>query len=149
MTGIREMLDATDPDLRPFKERGGKILSYFGWADSALNPLMEVEYYEEVQRLIGTETEDFFRLFMVPGMFHCRGGVGTDVIDAMTPLIEWVESGTPPDRLVAAQMEGGEVRRTRPLCPYPQVARHDGSGDPDEASSFVCVEPGMATEVAR
>jgi feruloyl esterase len=149
MSGISEMLDATDPDLRPFRDRGGKILSYFGWADAALNPLMEVEYYEEVQGLMGTDVEGFFRLFMVPGMFHCRGGVGTDVIDAMTPLIEWVESGVPPDRIVAAQMDGGELTRTRPLCPYPRVARHDGAGDRDEASSFVCVEPDMAAAAGR
>jgi len=71
---------------------------YFGWADPQLNPRMGVEYYEQVLDKMGTSTADFFRLFMVPGMFHCGGGVGTSVFDVATPLVNWVESGTPPDR---------------------------------------------------
>ncbi|WP_178133185.1 tannase/feruloyl esterase family alpha/beta hydrolase [Vineibacter terrae] len=138
---IRELLNATSTDLSAFRNRGGKALMYFGWADTALNPLMGIDYYMRVSERLGPSTRDFFRLFMVPGMFHCRGGVGVDRIDALTPLINWVENGIAPDRIVGSRLEAGKVVRTRPLCPYPQVARHDGSGSVDEAASFTCAAP--------
>jgi tannase/feruloyl esterase len=138
---VRGALDATDPDLSRFKARGGKIVSYFGWADPALNPLMAVEYYERVMRRIGTSTPDFYRLFMVPGMFHCSGGVGTSTFDALTPLVEWVEQGAAPASIVASRVVDGKVVRTRPLCPYPEVAKYRGTGGVDEASSFACRRP--------
>jgi len=138
---IRTLLDATDPDLSDFASRGGRILMYFGWADPALNPMMGVNYYEDVRRTMGAATDGFLRLFMAPGMFHCRGGFGPDRFDPMTPLIAWVEEGRAPERIEAAQMEGETVRRTRPLCPYPQAARYSGSGSLDEAASFACVAP--------
>ncbi|WP_163602736.1 tannase/feruloyl esterase family alpha/beta hydrolase, partial [Klebsiella pneumoniae] len=78
--------------------------------------------YERALARNGPGTPDFFRLFMVPGMFHCRGGLGTDRFDAMTALINWVEGGRAPASLNAARVEQGRVVRTRPLCPYPQVA---------------------------
>ena len=89
----------------------------------------------------GAGTRDFFRLFMVPGMFHCRGGFGPDRLDALTPLINWVEGGRAPEAIVAAQEESGAIVRTRPLCPYPRVARLTGSGNASDASSFVCRDP--------
>ncbi|MDP6579752.1 MAG: tannase/feruloyl esterase family alpha/beta hydrolase [Vicinamibacterales bacterium] len=139
---VREMLDATDPDLSAFHAIGGKMITYFGWADAALNPLMGVSYYENVQATLGPQTtSEFYRLFMVPGMFHCRGGLGTDRFDALTPLINWVEGDTAPDRIAAARVEDGDVTRTRPLCPYPQVATYTGSGSIDDASNFVCAVP--------
>jgi feruloyl esterase len=141
MDAIRRLLNANDADLRPFKARGGRILMYFGWADTALNPLMGIDYYERVNAAVGTTTPDFMRLFMVPGMFHCRGGIGADRFDALTPLIEWVENGAAPERLNASRVEGGKTVRTRPLCPYPQAARHDGKGSPDDAASFSCAAP--------
>jgi Tannase and feruloyl esterase len=114
---------------------------YFGWADTALTPYMAVDYYEKALAVNGPETKDFFRLFMVPGMFHCRGGVGPDRFDAMTALIDWVERGVAPASLTASRVENGAVVRTRPLCPYPQVARHGGAGSIDAAASFTCAEP--------
>jgi hypothetical protein len=111
---------------------------YFGWADTALNPLMGVNYYEKVSARFGASTADFFRLFMVPGMSHCRGGVGTDQCDFLTALIEWVEKGVAPKQIVASQSRDGKDIRTRPLCPYPQVAKYNGNGKPDDARSFVC-----------
>ncbi len=119
-------------------DRGGKIVMYFGWADTALNPLMGVDYYEKVSARFGPSTTDFFRLFMVPGMAHCRGGVGTDQCDFLTALVEWVEKGVAPNRIVASQSRDGKLIRTRPLCPYPQVAKYKGAGNPDDAQSFVC-----------
>ena len=140
MGEIRAILDATDPNMRTFRRRGGKILSYFGWADTALNPQMATSYYESVIREMGKgETRDFYRLFMVPGMFHCGGGLGADRFDALEPLIAWVERGHVPQDIVASRVEGNETARTRRLCPYPESSRYKGSGDADSASSFECV----------
>jgi len=138
---ISNILDAKNPDLSRFKARGGKIVMYFGWADTALNPLMGIDYYEQVNARFDASTKDFFRLFMVPGMAHCRGGVGTDQYDCLTRLVEWVEQGVAPNQIVATQSRDGKVIRTRPLCPYPQVAKYNGTGNPDEAQSFVCATP--------
>jgi len=136
-----QILNATDTDLSAFERHGGKLLMYFGWADPQLNPLMGVEYYEKVVEKMGNATPDFFRLFMVPGMFHCGGGIGTSVFDAATPLLKWVESGAPADQIAATRVVDGKVVRSRPLCPYPQVARYKGSGSIDEAANFSCVRP--------
>jgi len=134
---IRSIVDATNPDMSEFASRGGRILGYFGWSDPALNPLMGVNFYEQVRDTMGEEeTSDFYRLFMVPGMFHCTGGYGTDEFDAVTPLIDWVERGIAPERITARQ---AEPARSRPLCPYPQVARYGGSGDVNDAANFSCV----------
>jgi tannase/feruloyl esterase len=134
----RTVLDATDPDLSRFKTRGGKIVSYFGWADPALNPMMGIKYYESVTQKMGPSTTDFYRLFMVPGMYHCSGGTGVSTFDALTPLVEWVEKGVAPRAIVGSRLVDGKVVRTRPLCPYPQVAQHTGTGSIDEAASFSC-----------
>jgi hypothetical protein len=117
------------------------LIMYFGWADPQLNPMMGVEYYEKVAEKMGSSTGDFFRLYMVPGMFHCRGGIGTSVFDAATPLVNWVESGKRPEQIIASRVVDKKVDRTRPLCVYPQVARYQGSGSIDEAKNFTCVKP--------
>ncbi|HTR86458.1 MAG TPA: tannase/feruloyl esterase family alpha/beta hydrolase [Reyranella sp.] len=137
----RALLNATNPDLTGFRRRGGKLLMYFGWADTALAPLMGVDYYEKAVAANGAGTTDFARLFMVPGMFHCRGGAGPDRLDGLTALINWVENGTAPQSIVATKMVQGKVVRSRPLCPYPQVARYSGSGSIDEAANFACKAP--------
>ncbi len=138
---VRQILDATDPDLSAFKKRGGKLLMYFGWADPQLNPRMGVEYYEDVLAKMGPATPEFARLFMVPGMFHCGGGVGTSTFDVATHLVDWVEAGKAPDVIQASRIVNSQVVRTRPLCPYPQVARYKGTGSIDEAANFSCVKP--------
>jgi hypothetical protein len=122
MVAIREILDAVDPDLTRFKKRGGKIISYFGWADTALNPLRTVAYYEEVGETMGASRHDFVRLFPVSGMFHCAGGQGVGRFDA---LVDWVEAGVAPETFVAEREENGTVTLSLPLCPYPKVARRD------------------------
>lgn len=141
LAGIHKILDATDPDLSEFEKRGGKLLMFHGWADQALNARMSVEYYNSVQQRMGLSVPDFFRLFMVPGMFHCGGGVGTSTFDMLTPLMAWVERGVAPDRISAARIVNGKTVRTRPLCPYPQVARYKGSGGIDAEENFTCAAP--------
>jgi hypothetical protein len=133
--------NAKDTDLTRLRARGGRILMTYGWADQILQPLMGVRYYEQAVQRNGPRTRDFFRLFMVPGMTHCAGGNGTDRFDPMTVVINWVEKNRAPDRILAAQAVGDRVLRTRPLCPYPQVARFSGSGSIDEAANFRCVNP--------
>ena len=114
---------------------------YYGWADQALNPRMGVEYYEAVRQKMGAGTGGFFKLYMMPGVFHCGGGVGPASFDPLNPLINWVEKKQPPESLRAEQVDGGKVVRSRPLCPYPQVAKYKGSGSADEAENFTCAEP--------
>ncbi|MGC4051165.1 MAG: tannase/feruloyl esterase family alpha/beta hydrolase [Paludibaculum sp.] len=138
---LRHIIDANDPDLTAFRKHGGKLIMYFGWADPQLNPRMGVEYYEQVLATMGDSTGDFFRLFMVPGMFHCGGGVGTSQFDATTPLLRWVEESKAPARIEAARVVQGTVVRTRPLCAYPEVARYKGSGSIDDAANFSCGKP--------
>jgi hypothetical protein len=134
--------NATNPDLSAFRARGGKLLMTYGWADAILQPLMGIEYYERALAHNGPDTPDFFRLFMMPGVAHCGGGIGPDRHDAVTAVIDWVETGMAPDVMIASQVTGGTVTRTRPLCPYPQVARYRGNGSTDEAGNFGCVGVG-------
>jgi hypothetical protein len=133
--------DAKNPDLSKFKNHGGKLLMTYGWADSILQPMMGVNYYEQAAAKNGADTTNFFRLFMVPGMSHCSGGIGPDQHDPMTAIINWVEKGKAPDSIVASRAVNNKVVRTRPLCPYPQVARYSGQGSIDDAANFKCVAP--------
>jgi len=133
--------DAKDPDLSKFRKRGGKVLMTYGWADSILQPMAGVNYYEQAVAKNGPATSDFFRLFMVPGMAHCGGGIGPDRHDPVTAMINWVEKDKAPDSMVASRVVDNKVVRTRPLCAYPQVARYSGSGSIDEAANFRCVAP--------
>ncbi|WP_162806500.1 tannase/feruloyl esterase family alpha/beta hydrolase [Sphingosinicella terrae] len=139
---IGRMLGAWDPDLRHFRDRGGKLIVYHGWADALLSPYNSIAYYEAVARELAPEDEgDFFRLFMVPGMDHCRGGSGTDQFDALAAIVAWVELDRAPDAILASGRTPGGGTRTRPLCPHPQVATYDGSGSADEAANFTCAFP--------
>jgi feruloyl esterase len=139
MAAFSRLIDATDPDLSNVKKRGGKIIHYHGWADALVNPEMSVDYYQSVLRKMGErQTKDFYRLYMVPGMFHCAGGVGCDRVDWFTPLVEWVEKGIAPGAFTGERLERGTIVRTRPLCAYPEVARYKGQGDINKAEHFTC-----------
>jgi hypothetical protein len=133
--------DAKNPDLSKFKKHGGKLLMTHGWADSILQPMASVNYYQQAVAKNGPATSDFFRLFMVPGMAHCGGGIGPDRHDPMTAMIDWVEQDKAPVSMVASRVIDNKVVRTRPLCPYPQVARYSGQGSIEEAANFRCVAP--------
>jgi feruloyl esterase len=135
-----KIADAKDPDLSKFRKSGGKLIMTYGWADQILQPLQGVRYYESVEAK-NKNAPEFARLFMVPGMTHCAGGIGPDRNDAVTAVIDWVEKGKAPDQIIASKVTNNQVVRTRPLCPYPQVARYKGTGSIDDAANFACVAP--------
>lgn len=146
-------VNAIDPDLRAFESHGHKLLVYHGWADPLVVPGEAINYREAVlarrQRnarakaspaAVQRETDRFYRLFMVPGMAHCGGGPGLTEFHGMDALVKWVEQGVAPDSIVASGKPGG-VAVERPVCRYPQVAKYRGSGNVNEAASFVCADP--------
>ncbi len=142
LAGYAALSNAMNPDLHKLKQRSGKIIHYHGWADQMATALMSVGYYDSVLAKMGEKaTKDFYRFYLIPGMFHCRGGVGCDTVDWLTAMVDWVEKGKAPERLLGAHVEGGVRKRTRPLCPYPQVARYKDAGSIEVAESFICVGP--------
>lgn len=138
-----EPLDARDPDIRPFINRGGKLLMYHGLTDPGIPPAVSLTYYQAaLARLSGRKSpKDDIRLFLVPGMNHCGGGDGPNEFDALTALEQWRESGKAPTQIIAEHQTNGAVDRTRPLCAYPQVAVYKGTGSTDEAANFTCAAP--------
>ena len=127
-------------DLSGLKKHGGRLLMYTGWMDPVVPPQDTATYYEGVVKTMGglEKTREFFRFFAAPGMGHCSGGPGPNTFDALGALEQWVEHGVAPDKLIASHATAGKIDRTRPLCPYPQVARYKGTGSIDEAANFVC-----------
>jgi feruloyl esterase len=136
-------INAIDPNLKKFKAHGGKLIMYHGWADALIPPQNSINYYNSVVKAMrgAKKTEDFFRLFMVPGMGHCFGGEGPCDFDALAALEQWVEHGKAPDTIIASHSTAGKVDRTRPLCVYPRVAKYKGTGSTDEAANFACAAP--------
>jgi len=160
------LFDATSPDLRPFAASGGKLILWHGWADPHISPLTTIAFHEALEKEMGTAAvADFERFYLLPGVYHCGQGEGMASVDFLTPLMSWVEDGTAPDAVVTrAQTDGGNsfglpttrdkappagasavpaeppVLRSRPVYPYPALARYVG-GDPNAAASFVRGEP--------
>ena len=134
-------IDAHTFDLSPFQAHGGKLLLYHGWADQLIPPGNTVIFYNGVLGKMGSKQNDWLRLFMVPGMTHCVGGQGTDQFNKMAVLERWREAGEAPARITAAHVTNGQVDRTRPLCPYPQVAMYTGTGSTNDAANFSCKAP--------
>jgi feruloyl esterase len=134
-------IDANNPDLSAFQKNKGKLVMYHGWADPVVPPEDGIRYYESVAGAMGgiPNIVSFFRLFMVPGMGHCNGGPGPSTFDGLGTLDKWVTDGSAPERIVASHSTNGTVDRTRPLCPYPQIARWKGTGSSDDAAQFACV----------
>jgi Tannase and feruloyl esterase len=157
----RSVMDTWNPDLRRFRDRGGKLIVYHGWGDDAISPLNTITYFrmvidktsggpkaadapapeDENFRKAAQKTGEFMRLFMVPGMNHCGGGPGPNTFDAVTALANWVEKKQAPDVLLGSHMTDGVADLTRPLCPYPQVAQYSGQGDVKDAANFSCTMP--------
>ena len=137
----RGVNNAINPDLGPFQLAGGKLLLYHGWADNLIAPLGTINYYRDVLTTMGgaEQTGSFARLFMIPGTGHCGGGPGCDTFDKVGVLEQWVEHGSAPEKIVAAHRTNGVPDMTRPLCPYPEVAKWTGSGSTNDAASFSCV----------
>jgi feruloyl esterase len=155
-------VNASSADLSKFRSRGGKILMYSGWADPTGPPMDAVDYYKRVEEASGARqnTESFFRLFMVPGMAHCGGGPGPNIFggygppapvspeikhdserDVLSALVRWVEKGSAPEYIIASHVTDARVDRTRPICPYPKIARWKGKGSSDDARNFTCTQP--------
>jgi hypothetical protein len=138
--GLGSVCNADDPDLSAFKAAGGKLIHYDGWADQATGPYQTYEYFQDVLATMGSaQVDDFYKLYMIPGMAHCGGGTGCyDTSALFAALMNWVENSVEPASYTGTRADGV---RTRPMCPYPKVARYLGEGSIDDAASFTCVEP--------
>jgi feruloyl esterase len=154
---LAKVLNATSIDLSEFREHGGKLLMYHGWADPLIPSQSSINYFNALLKRAADEpqqarfdnddsllsaTQKYARLFMVPGMYHCSGGPGPNVFDALTPLVNWVEAGTAPQTILATKFVNDTppaVQMTRPLCLYPKVAKYNGSGSTSIAANFTCV----------
>jgi hypothetical protein len=132
-----QILNATNPDLDAFKAKGRKLIMWHGWADPALTPLATINYHEQVRKR-DPSSADYLRTFMMPGVLHCAGGAGPDNADWTGAIVDWVEKGNAPSRVIARKMANGAPIRTRPLCAYPQKAEYKGTGSTDDEASFVC-----------
>jgi feruloyl esterase len=141
------MMDSDDPNLSAFVAHGGKLLLYHGWNDAAIPAAATVDYYAAVRRTLGVSADAQVRLFLVPGMMHCLGGVGPTDFDMLEQIDRWSETGAAPERIVATEYDppavfgharDAKVVRTRPLCPWPKVAHYNGSGSSDNEASFSC-----------
>jgi feruloyl esterase len=140
-----DVLATDNPDLSGFRDRGGKLVVWHGYADPLIYADGTIDYYTRVQQQMGgaEKTAQFMRLFMAPGVGHCGGGSGPAPSGQFEAVVKWVEDGQAPQTLQAvARDQAGEVTRTRPLCPYPLVARYKGQGSIDEAASFECKTEG-------
>ncbi len=133
------ILNATSTDLSAFRDRDGKIIYWTGWSDLALAPEGTIDYYERLEA-DDASARDYARLYMLPGVLHCSRGPGPDRVDWVEAIRAWVEEDRAPERLVASKLDPeGHEMLTRPVCPYPQVAEYDGSGDVNDEKSFRCV----------
>ena len=139
---LSHVLDAVNPDLRDFKSQGGKLIIYHGWNDPGVMPQRTIDYYNQIVAFAGRVTggdgrafsDEYTRLYMMPGMGHCRGGAGPDQADFIGSLVDWVENDNAPDRIIASKADGS---MSRPLCPHPQLAAYE-RGDTDNSDSFRC-----------
>ena len=138
---VGTIINAVNPDLSAFKARGGKLLLYHGWNDTAISPGNTINYYSSVLSKMGTKQDNWIRLFMAPGVAHCGNGPGPNQFNFMAALERWRESGIAPDSITAYHVTNNRVDLTRPLCVYPELAQYKGTGSTNDASSFTCKAP--------
>jgi feruloyl esterase len=151
-------LNATDPNLEPFRDRGGKLILYHGWSDAAIPANSSIEYYDRVVATMGqAATDSFLRLYLVPGAWHCGGGPGVNYFygdrgtrgdaehNISAALEQWVEKSVAPPTIIATKYNDDNptkgIKMTRPLCAYPQIAKYKGTGDTNDAANFLCAAP--------
>ena len=137
---LASIADATDTDLSGLKAAGGKLILWHGWVDAALTAYASIDYFEAVEKS-DPDVRDYFRLFMMPGVFHCAGGPGPDRVDWVSAIEDWVERGNPPEQPPASRVIDGKLQKTRPLCVHPERAVYKGGGNPNEAANFACKAP--------
>lgn len=143
---LAPVINAMNPDLGAFRARGGKVIQYHGLDDPVVPATDSIAYHERVVAHAGDKgaVADFYRLFLAPGVAHCGGGPGPNVLEFQAALETWVERGRAPERIVATRLAGdvgsGQVEYSRPLCPFPERARWNGVGDPSKAESFDCID---------
>ncbi|OQW88390.1 MAG: tannase [Rhodoferax ferrireducens] len=158
------LFDATNPDLSKFQAAGGKLILWHGWADQHISPLTTVAYHEAILKQMGKdEAAKFQRLYLLPGVYHCGKGEGPSAVDFLTPMMDWVERAIPPEAVITQTPSGNgnnfgqppseargpkpaepnmpKVKQSRPVYPYPAVAKYQGAGDPNSAASYVKAEP--------
>jgi feruloyl esterase len=135
------IVNATNPDIDTFRKHGHKLIMYHGWSDWLVPPGESINYYNAATAR-NPDSDQSLRLFMVPGMSHCSNGPGATHFDALGAMVDWVERGVAPDRMIASKLPPGETTGKpilqRPLCPYPRNAQYQGSGDPNDAANFIC-----------
>jgi feruloyl esterase len=133
------LYDATNPDLSAFQKAGGKLILWHGWADQHISPRYTIQYYEAVQKQMGASAADqFLRMYLIPGVGHCGGGEGLDSIDLVSRITGWVEQGTTPAAVTTYKLDtAGAVTASRPVYPYPAVAKYSGTGDWHDAANYV------------
>jgi feruloyl esterase len=143
-TKLSEHYDAVSTDLTKFRDKGGKLLIWHGYNDSAVSAYHTQDYVDAVNSRYGSaQASEFLRTFFAPGVNHCGGGEGPspDQLDLLDKMVDWVEKGVAPTTVLATHKTANVVDRTMPLCAYPKVARYNGIGDINDAASFTCKEP--------
>jgi len=138
---VGPLMASDNPDLSAFRDRGGKLVMWHGFADQLIVPEGSIDYYDAVTQALGggyKRTQQFARLFMAPGVGHCGGGNGPQPQAIFDAVVNWVEKNQAPEQVIAAKSISGGGTQTRPLCPYPTFAHYTGSGSTDDAASFVC-----------
>jgi feruloyl esterase len=156
-----EYMEASSTDLDTFTAHNGKIIYFHGESDPVFSMYDTVNYYESLSSHYGATTQNFARLFLVPGMNHCSGGLHTlDSFDPLTAIVNWVEDGAAPASMIAGNSNPASVpptpiytylpvTRTRPLCPYPQFAQYTGTGSSEDAVNFTCAEPSVGVILSQ